>query len=95
MKMNTAWKIRYNFIGKNMVYPPEARENNEQGKVVVQFVVMKDGLIRDATVVRSVSPTIDKEALRVISIMPPWQPGKQNGRAVNVRFVLPVTFALN
>ena len=85
----------YDFIRKNMVYPSEARENNEEGRVMVQFVVMNNGQIRDATVVRGVSPAIDKEALRVISIMPRWQPGKQNGKPVNVRFVLPLTFALN
>ena len=85
----------YNFISKNMVYPSEAQENNEQGKVVVQFVVMNDGQVQDATVVRGVSPAIDKEALRIIKIMPRWQPGKQNGKPVNVRFVLPLTFSLN
>lgn len=85
----------YNFIGKNMIYPSEARENKEEGRVVVQFVVMNDGTITDAKVVRSVSEAIDKEALRVVSIMPRWQPGKQNGQPVNVRYMLPISFSLH
>ena len=83
------------FINKNMIYPPEARENGESGRVMVEFVVLSDGTVTDAKVLKGVSQSIDKEALRVTSIMPRWQPGKQNGRAVNVRYVMPLSFNLN
>ena len=65
-----------------------------QGKVIVQFVVNKDGSIVDPVVVRSVDPYLDKEALRVIKTMPKWKPGKQRGKAVRVKYTVPVTFKL-
>jgi TonB family protein len=83
------------FINKNMLYPQEAREKGEQGRVVVEFVVTQEGRIINPKIVRNVSESIDKEALRVISLMPHWKPGKQNGRPVNVRYNLPLTFSLN
>ena len=83
------------FLQKNMKYPSICQEQGIQGRVIVQFVVNTDGSIVDAQVVKPVNPYLDKEALRVVSIMPKWSPGKQRGKAVRVRFTLPVTFRLN
>ena len=82
------------FIGKNIKYPTIAQENGVQGRVIVQFVVNQDGSIVDPVVVRSVDPYLDKEALRVIKMMPKWKPGKQRGKAVRVKYTVPVTFKL-
>ena len=85
------WK----FMQANIRYPKEAQERGLQGRVIVQFVVNKDGSICDEHVVKSVDPQLDAEALRVVRSMPTWTPGKQRGQAVRVRFTLPVTFRLN
>lgn len=82
------------YLTKNLKYPASAQENNIQGRVLVQFVVNKDGSIVDPKVLRSVDPALDKEAMRVVSSMPKWTPGKQRGKNVRVRFTLPVTFRL-
>ena len=82
------------FLGKNIKYPTIAQENGVQGRVIVQFVVNKDGSIVDPVVVRSVDPYLDKEALRVIKTMPKWKPGQQRGKAVRVKYTVPVTFKL-
>ena len=82
------------FIGKNIKYPTIAQENGVQGRVIIQFVVNQDGSIVDPVVVRSVDPYLDKEALRVIKTMPKWKPGKQRGKAVRVKYTVPVTFKL-
>lgn len=82
------------YLNKNLRYPPIAEENGIKGRVVCQFVVERDGSITDVKVVRSVDPSLDKEAVRVIKAMPKWTPGKQNGSAVRVKFTLPVTFTL-
>lgn len=82
------------WLSKNIKYPAVAEENGVQGRVIVRFVVGKDGSISNASVVRSVDPALDKEALRVVKAMPRWIPGKQNGAAVPVWFTLPVTFQL-
>lgn len=82
------------WLSKNLKYPASAQENGIQGRVLVQFVVNKDGSIVEPKVLRSVDPALDKEALRVVSTMPKWQPGKQRGKTVRVRFTLPVTFRL-
>jgi protein TonB len=82
------------FLGKNIKYPTISQENGVQGKVIVQFVVNKDGTVVDPVVVRSVDPYLDKEALRVINSMPKWKPGKQRGKPVRVRYTVPVTFRL-
>ena len=82
------------YLGKNINYPSVAEENGDQGRVVCTFVVEKDGSISDVKVVRGVTPALDKEAVRVIKSMPKWQPGKQNGHSVRVKFTLPVTFKL-
>jgi len=82
------------FLRDNIHYPTVAQENGIQGKVIVQFVVEANGSISDVRVVRSVDPSLDKEAVRVVKSMPKWSPGKQNGQAVRVRFTLPVNFKL-
>ena len=82
------------FLGKNIKYPTISQENGVQGRVIVQFVVNKDGSIVDPVVVRGVDPYLDKEALRVISMMPKWKPGKQRGKAVRVKYTVPVMFRL-
>jgi len=82
------------YLRKNIKYPAEAIKNGTQGRVVVQFVVNKDGSITDANVVKSVSPELDAEALRVVQSMPKWIPGEQRGEKVRVQFTLPVQFKL-
>ena len=83
------------FLGRNLKYPAEAHKNNIQGRVIVQFTVMKDGSIADMNVKRSVHPLLDAEAIRILSTMPKWKPGTQRGEAVNVRYTIPVTFRLS
>lgn len=83
------------YLNQNIRYPAEAQENCVQGRVVVSFVVGKDGHISDVTVLRSVDPSLDKEAVRVIRNMPRWTPGKQGGELVKVRYNVPVSFRLN
>lgn len=82
------------WIGNHLKYPAIAAENGIEGKVIVQFVVGKNGAIRDAVIVRALNPSCDKEALRVVNAMPRWIPGKQNGKEVSVKFTLPITFKL-
>ena len=82
------------FLGKNIKYPTIAQENGIQGRVVVEFVVNRDGTIVDPKVVRGVDPSLDKEAVRVIMSMPKWKPGKQGGKTVRVKYTVPVTFRL-
>jgi protein TonB len=82
------------FLSKNIKYPTIAQENGTQGRVIVQFVVNRDGSIVDPVVVRSVDPYLDKEALRVILTMPKWKPGMQRGKAVRVKYTVPVQFRL-
>jgi TonB family protein len=83
------------FLGKNIKYPVEAQQAGAQGKVIVQFVVEKDGSIANPKVVRSIDPNLDGEAIRVISIMPKWKPGMQKGQPVRVKYTVPVTFRLD
>jgi TonB family protein len=85
------------FIAKTIIYPEEAKENNVQGKVYLQFVVRMDGSLSDIKVARSVSggAMLDREAMRVLKLTSgKWNPAKQNGRAVNCSFILPVNFVL-
>lgn len=82
------------WLSQNIKYPAIAEENGVQGRVMVKFVVDKDGIIRNPAVMRSVDPSLDKEALRVIRAMPRWIPAKINGQPVAVYFTLPVTFQL-
>jgi protein TonB len=82
------------YLNSNIKYPVVAEENGVQGRVVCTFVVEKDGSITDVRVVKSVDPSLDKEAARVVKGMPKWIPGKQNGSAVRVKYTVPVTFRL-
>ena len=82
------------YLSSNIKYPVIAAENGVQGRVIVQFVVEKDGSITDVRVAKSVDPSLDKEAARVVKSMPNWIPGKQNGSAVRVKYTVPVTFKL-
>lgn len=82
------------FIGKNMKYPAQARRMGVEGSVFVSFVVDKEGNISDPQVIKGISADCDKEAIRVVKAMPPWKPGKQNGKPVKSRFVLPIKFRL-
>ncbi len=83
------------YLRKNIKYPAICRENNIQGRVLVTFIVNKDGAIVEPEVVKSVNPSLDKEALRVISQMPNWKPGSQRGKPVRVKYTVPVNFRLN
>ena len=85
---------RLAFLNSNIKYPVVAQENGIQGRVVLQFVVNVDGSIVDIEVVRGVDPSLDREAMRVVGIMPKWKPGEQRGKPVRVRFTLPVQFRL-
>ena len=80
------------FMKNNIRYPEALKKNKVQGMVLVQFVVDQTGRITDPVVKRSVEPSLDAEALRVVRAMPKWNPGKQNGKPVNVRYTLPVSF---
>ena len=82
------------WLRDNMRYPETAQQNDVQGKVIVKFVVEKDGSIGNATIAKGVDKDLDREAIRVVKKMPKWQPGKNNGVAVRSYFTLPVTFKL-
>ena len=83
------------YLRKNIKYPAICRENNIQGRVIVSFIVNKDGAIVEPEVIKGVNPSLDKEALRVISGMPKWKPGSQRGKPVRVKYTVPVNFRLN
>ena len=82
------------YLSQNIHYPTIAAENGVQGRVVVGFVVERDGSITDVNILRGVDPSLDKEAMRVVKSMPKWTPGKQNGSAVRVKYQVPVSFRL-
>lgn len=82
------------FLQNNLKYPENAMKNNVQGRVIVQFVVEKDGTLTEFKVARSVDPDLDAEALRVLQTMPKWKPGMQRGKIVRVKFTVPVSFKL-
>lgn len=82
------------YLASNIKYPVVAQENGVQGRVTVSFVVERDGSISDVRVARSVDPSLDREAQRVVKSMPKWKPGKQNGSAVRVKYTVPVVFRL-
>lgn len=82
------------WLGSNIKYPAMAAENGIEGRVIVQFVVERDGSVSGVHVVRGVDSSLDKEATRVVAQMPKWIPGKQNGSAVRVKYTVPVTFRL-
>lgn len=82
------------YLNRHIEYPVVAQENGVQGRVIISFVVEADGRIDEAEVARSVDPSLDREALRVVKSMPKWIPGKQNGECVRVRYSVPVVFRL-
>ena len=82
----------FEFLSNNVKYPEEAEKAGIQGRVIATFVVETDGSISQPTVVKSVDPLLDAEALRVISAMPKWKPGKQNGQVVRVKYTVPLSF---
>lgn len=82
------------FMGQNMKYPKDAQKLNKQGRVLVTFIVEKDGRVSNAVVVKSVWPSLDAEALRLVRAMPKWTPGKQNGKVVRVKFTMPFNFSI-
>ena len=82
------------YIANAIKYPVIAQENGIQGKVYVTFVVSRDGSVQNAGIARGVDPSLDKEALRVVNLLPKWKPGKQRGKAVNVSYTVPINFVL-
>ena len=82
------------FLQDNLRYPQEAREKGFQGRVITQFVVNTDGSISDIKIVKPLNPLLEAEALRVIRLMPKWNPGKQKGKTVRVRYTFPIIFRL-
>ena len=84
----------YKFISENLIYPSEAQKNNIQGRVILKFVVNPDGSVDRIEVLRSIDPSLDNEAIRVVKIMPKFKPGKQGGVPVQVWFTLPVLFKM-
>lgn len=82
------------WLNANMKYPQIAQENGIQGRVMVSFIVEKDGSVSDVKVARGVDPNLDKAAIEVVKKMPKWKPGMQTGKPVRCRFSLPVTFKL-
>lgn len=87
-------KKLFEYLGKNIKFPPAAKANGISGKVYVNFTVNKDGKISNVKVLRGVHELLDKEAIRVVKAMPPWTPGKQRGKAVRVSYNLPINFIL-
>ncbi len=82
------------YLAMNIKYPVKAQEAGTQGRVIVQFIVNKEGAVTDPTVARSVESSLDQEAIRIVKAMPAWTPGLQKGEPVNVKFTLPVMFKL-
>ena len=82
------------FIEENLRYPKELEETCVQGRVIVRFIVERNGKLSNVKVVKSVHPVLDKEALRIVKLMPRWIPGRQNGITVRVKFYIPIIFRL-
>lgn len=82
------------FIDDNLRYPAAAKENGIQGRVMVQVVIKKDGSIGQVRIVRKKDPELDAEALRIVKTLPRFKPGMMNGRPVNSRYIIPVTFKI-
>jgi len=82
------------YLAKNIQYPALAKENKIEGKVIIQFIITKDGKITNAEVIKKAGWGLDQEAQRVIRNMPNWTPAKQNGKPVNLRYTLPIHFKL-
>lgn len=86
----------YQYLGKKIKYPEDARLNKQTGKVIIQFIIEKDGTLSHIELLKSSGvKSLDEEALRVVKAMPPWTPGKQNGKLVRTIYTLPISFQLN
>lgn len=85
----------FKYLGQNIKYPVQAMQKNIQGRVIVRFVVDKNGNVTDSEILRGASPLLDAEAIRVVNAMPKWTPGKQKGQFVNVYYTLPIVFKLD
>jgi TonB family protein len=84
----------FNFLIKNVRYPPIAERKGIQGRVFVSFIITKEGIVTNVNIAKSVDPSLNKEALRVIRMLPDWTPGRKDGKAVNVKYTVPVSFRL-
>lgn len=82
------------YLARSIKYPVIAQKNKEQGRVIIQMIIGTDGSLSNVKVLRSVSPSLDAEAIRVVGNMPKWEPGMQKGQAVPVKYTLPITFRL-
>ena len=82
------------YLQENITYPKDAQEKKISGRVLVTFIVEKDGSISSVETVKSVFPSLDEEAVRIVKGMPNWKPGKQNGKVVRVKYTLPISFSL-
>ena len=82
------------YLNNHVEYPAVAQENGVQGRVIISFIVEADGRIGEVEVARSVDPSLDSEAVRVVKSMPRWNPGKQNGKYVRVKYTVPIVFRL-
>jgi periplasmic protein TonB len=87
-------KALHESLYKNLRYPEEAYNNNIEGKVLIRFVITKDGTVTNATVLRSADPALDKAALDAVKKLPKFNPGKQGGKPVNVWYTLPIVFKM-
>ena len=87
-------EVLLKYLAANIKYPASAVKAKKQGRVIVTFIVQKDGSITHAKIARSINPELDAEALRVVKGMPKWTPGTQLGKPVSVKYVLPVKFSL-
>jgi len=84
----------FEYLGQNLKYPGDAKEQKVEGRVIAIFVVETDGSISNVEVVRPVFPSLDAEAVRVLSGMPKWKPGMQSGKVVRVKYTVPINFSL-
>lgn len=82
------------WINENLIYPANAMDSKIEGRVLVKFVVEKDGSISNASIFKSVDPDLDRESIRLVNSMPEWKPGEMQGVPVQSYFILPVTFKL-
>ena len=82
------------YLADNIKYPASAVKAKKQGRVIVTFIVQKDGSVTHAKIAKSIDPELDAEALRIVKGMPKWTPGTQNGKPVSVRYMIPVKFSL-
>ena len=86
--------VMMKYLAANIKYPASAVKAKKQGRVIIAFVIQKDGSVTNARIVKSVDPELDAEALRIVKAMPNWTPGTQDGKPVNVNYTIPVVFSL-